>query len=119
MTVDRKALSRRYKDTPRPMGVGVVRNLTNGRVLLVSSRDLPSMLNRQRAQLSLDAHANRALQQDWNALGPASFAFEVLDTLEPADTPDYDPAEDLEALKALWMEKLSPFEPDGYHPRPA
>lgn len=117
MIADRKALIREYKETPRTMGVGAVRNTTNGKVLLVSSRDLPAMLNRQRAQLSLDAHPNRALQQDWNALGPAGFVFQVLDTLKPDDTPGYDPAEDLRTLEALWLEKLSPFEPAGYHRR--
>ena len=99
------------------MGVGAVRNLSSGKLLLVTGRDLPSLLNRHRAQLRLHSHRNRALQQDWDALGPDAFAFEVVDTLTPADTPDYDPAEDLKALEALWLEKLHPFEPQGYQRR--
>ena len=47
--------------------------------------------------------------------GADAFAFEVVDTLAPADTPGYDPTEDLESLLALWMDKLRPFEPAGYH----
>ncbi len=35
-----------------------------------------------------------------------------------ADTLGYDPTEDLEALEALWMEKLAPFESNGHHRRP-
>jgi hypothetical protein len=99
------------------MGVGLVRNSTSGKVLLVWSRDLPALLNRHRAQLKLNGHPNRVLQQDWNTLGSDSFEFEILDTLTPADTSDYDPTEDLAALAALWMEKLGPFEPVGYHRR--
>ena len=38
-----------------------------------------------------------------------------LDTLAPAETPDYDPTADLQALESLWLEKLAPFEPAGYH----
>jgi hypothetical protein len=41
------------------------------------------MLNRQRAQLSMGAHANRALQKDRDELGSEAFEFEVLDELTP------------------------------------
>jgi hypothetical protein len=63
-------------------------------------------------------HRNRALQNDWSALGEQTFAFEVVDTLKPADTPDYDPTSDLEALEALWLEKLRCLEPAGYNRPP-
>ena len=117
--IDRKAMIREYKTTPRSMGVGVVRDTVNGRALVVSGRDLPALLNRHRAQLRLNAHKNRRLQADWNEHGASAFEFAVLDTLAPKDAPDYDPTNDLEALEGLWMEKLSPFEPAGYHPPPA
>ena len=117
MSVDRKGLVRQYKETPRTMGVGVVRNLTTGKSLLVAGVDLPSLLNRHRAQLKFNAHRVEALQADWNAQGADAFAFDVLDTLEPTDKPDYDPTPDLQALEQLWLEKLSPFEPAGYNRR--
>src|SRR5262245_12824805 len=106
MTPDRKALIRDYKLAPRPMGVGAVRS-TTGKVLVVASRDLPAFLNRQQAQLRLNAHPNRALQADWNRLGPDAFEFVILDTLTPKDSHDYDPATDLQALEELWLEKLN------------
>jgi hypothetical protein len=118
MPLDRKALIQEYKRTVRPMGVGAVRNTATGKVLLGATRDLPAFLNRHRAQLRLNAHPNRALQADWNDLGPDAFEFIVLDTLTPRDTPDYDPTEDLVTLEQLWLEKLSPFEPTGYHRKP-
>jgi hypothetical protein len=118
MSVDRKALIRQYKETPRTMGVGVVRNLTTGKSLVVAGMDLPSLLNRHRAQLRLNAHSVKVLQADWNRQGADTFAFEVLDTLAPVDRPDSDPASDLGALEELWLEKLSPFEPAGYHRPP-
>ena len=49
--MDRKTLIREYKESRRPMGVYRVLNTTNGRALVGVSVDLPSMLNRQRAQL--------------------------------------------------------------------
>jgi hypothetical protein len=118
MSVDRRALTRKYKETPRTMGVGVVRNLTTGKSLVVAGTDLPSLLNRHRAQLRLNSHSLTALQSDWNTQGGETFAFEVLDTLAPAETPDYDPTSDLRTLESLWLEKLEPFEPAGYKRRP-
>jgi len=117
--MNRRELVRAYKETRRPMGVYRVRNLRDGRALVGRSVDLPSILNRERAALRLGAHANAALQRDWNALGPDAFAFEVLDTLAPPDDrPDYDPRPDLDVLLALWLERLEPFDERGYMRRP-
>jgi len=119
MTSNRKALIQQYKDTPRSMGVGAVRNTTNGRALIVAGLDLPSLLNRQRAQLRLKAHPNRALQAEWDSLGADVFEFVVLDTLTPKAGLDYDPTDDLHVLESLWLDKLNPYEPAGYHRRRA
>lgn len=113
---DRRALIREYKDTPRTMGIGVVRNTISGKLLLLSGVDIQALLNRHRAQLRLSSHRNRALQEDWRAFGEAAFAFEVLDTLKPKDEPGYDPAADLAALADLWREKLGSSVPAYYSP---
>jgi hypothetical protein len=113
--LDRKAISREYKNTPRPMGVGAIRNTGNGKLLLVAGRDINALLNRHRAQLRLGMHRNAALQQDWNAAGEGAFVFEVVDTLPPRETSDADPTDDLRALQELWLEKLAPFPPAGYN----
>jgi GIY-YIG catalytic domain len=102
----RRELIREYKETPRPMGVFRIRNTVNGRAFVGSSTDLPSILNRHRAQLRLGAHRNRDFQADWNSLGADAFEFEILDELERRDEPGYDPTDDLRALEALWIERL-------------
>ena len=116
--MDKKALKREYKETARPMGVYQVRNTVNGKVLIGTSVDLPSILNRQRGELRLGGHRNRALQQDWNEHGAEAFEFEVLDTLPPSDRPGFDPSSDLKALEELWLEKLAPFGERGYNRPP-
>jgi hypothetical protein len=116
--MDRKAVIREYKQRRRPMGVFQVRNLATGKVFVGISPDLPAMLNRQRAQLRLGMHPNRALQADWNAQGPEAFAFEILDTLSHADRPDADPATDLRLLEHMWLDKLAPYGERGYNPVP-
>ncbi len=118
--MDRKALIRQYKETPRPVGVFRVHNTVSNKSFVGRSRDLPSMLNRQRFQLSSGGHPNHLLQEDWNRLGPGAFVFEVVDTLKPSENPDGEPDDDLRELEALWLEKLSPYGEQGYNgERPA
>jgi hypothetical protein len=112
--MDRKAQTRAYKESPRPMGVFRVRNTLNGRWLIGASVDLPAMLNRQRFQLGAGGHPDRALQRDWIESGADAFVFETLDTLAPPDDPDYDPAVDLRMLEQLWLEKLGRPGERGY-----
>ena len=116
--MDRKTLIREYKAIRRPMGIFQVRNTLNGKVFLGSTADLPSMLNRQRAQLQMGAHPNRLLQADWRTHGPAAFVFEVLDTLTPSDEAGYDPAADLRTLEAMWLAKIAPVGERGYNAEP-
>jgi hypothetical protein len=116
--MDRKELIRACKEARRPMGIYRVRNTIDGRSLVGSSIDLPSMLNRHRTQLKFRGHRNEALQRDWDVLGPDAFAFEVVDTLTPpADDPGYDPTDDLRVLEELWLERLDPFDERGYMTR--
>ena len=106
MTLDRKAATRAYQENPRPVGVFRVRNTESGVAFIGSSVDVTSMLNRQRFQLEMGSHRDRALQAEWNMRGSASFEFEVLDTLEMPDDPAYDPREDLAELLEMWRERL-------------
>ncbi len=103
----RKELIRAYREAPKEMGVYRVHCPRTGRGVVGSSRDLPAMLNRQRAQLGMGAHPDRALQEDWDALGAEAFVFEVLDTLAPREDPTYDPANDLAELARMWQERLA------------
>jgi hypothetical protein len=117
--MNRKELVRAYRETRRPMGVYGIRNLHDGRSLVGTSVDLPAILNRERVALRLGSHRNAALQSDWNVLGPDAFVFEVLDTLSaPDDQPAYDPTEDLKVLLELWLDRLAPFDAEGYMRRP-
>ena len=116
--MDKKALLREYKETPRPMGVYQIRNTVNGKLLVGTSVNLTAILNRHRAALRMGSHQNRELQKDWAEFGAEAFEFEVLDTLTPPERPDYKPSDDLRALEELWLDKLSPFGERGYNPEP-
>jgi len=118
MSIDRKALMRQYKETPRTAGVAVVRHRASGKVFVFGGTDIPALVNRHRTQLKFGSHPNRALQADWKAMGEDQFDVEIVDTLAAPETADVDQRDDVAALEALWLEKLAPWEPAGYNPRP-
>jgi hypothetical protein len=116
--LDRKEQSRLYKESAQPMGVFRVRNVAAAISLVGTSANLPAMLNRQRFQLQMGSHPNRALQDDFNELGQGAFAFETLDVLEPAEDPETDPEPDLAELELMWRERFSAAGEAVYNERP-
>lgn len=115
--MNKKDLTRTYKETPRPMGVFQVRNLTNEKVFVGSTLNLDGIFNRFEFQLKMDGHPNKKLQADWNEAGAENFAFEILEELPPRENPGYDYKADLEVLEDLWLEKLEPYDDKGYNER--
>ncbi len=109
----RRELVRRYKDEGTPMGVYVVRNLANGRVLVGTSMNLEAIFNRHRFQLRMGGHRCTGLQRDWHAQGGENFAFEVAHRLQKKDDPAFDPEAELAVLLELWRAELDP-EGRGY-----
>ena len=116
--LDRKAEARRYKESARPMGVFRVRNVDAAKSLIGTSTDLPAMLNRQRFQLQMGSHPNRALQGEFAQAGESAFAFETLDVLEPSEDPDADVRVDLAELEVMWRERLTASGESFYNPTP-
>jgi predicted ferric reductase len=112
---DRKELIKAYKMAQRPMGVFQIRNTTNGRVFVAKGINLEGIMTRHRCQLQMKAHQCRELQEDYNALGPDAFAFEVIETLEHVSDPEHNYAEDLQVLEELCIERLQPYGDRGYH----
>lgn len=111
----RKQIKQDYKNTPKPTGVFLIRNLVSDKVFLGSGLDLPGIVNRHKFQLSEGIHQNTRLQNDWNELGSRNFAFEILDQLGLASDPTFDYEEDLKSLEKLWLEKLRPYGDRGYN----
>jgi hypothetical protein len=106
-------LKREYKLNHRPMGVYQIRNIANERVLIGASLDLPGIFNRQKFQLKMGNHPNRALQAEWNEFGADGFAFEILDEITPMEGRDY--REEVALLEELWLEKSQPYGDRGYN----
>ncbi len=114
----RAELKRTYKEKPPPMGVFVIRNRANGKVLVGSSLNVPGALNRVRFELTTGISRTPALLEDWRRHGPDSFSFEVLDVLPPSEEPRDDPKEELKVLESLWLDRLRPYGDAGYNAPP-
>lgn len=112
-----KILKRAYKEMDIPCGIYRIYNKTNGKMLIGQSMNLTGILNRHRFLLRMGVHSNKPLQQDWQTYGEENFEFEVLDPLDAAELSTQEKIDDLNALEDIWLEKLNPYEPEGYTPR--
>ena len=113
VNLDKKRLKRDYQQTPRAIGVILIRNNLNDKVFLAAGVDLHGLINRHKFQLTNGSHANKQLQADWNELGSYNFAFEIVDESRPGA--EADPGAEVETLEKLWLEKLQPFGERGYN----
>ena len=113
----KKEMIRQYKQTIQPMGVYQIKNLSNGKIFIGSSTNIPGKFNSHKFQLRQGVHMNKELQNDFRLLGEEQFAFDALDSLEPKEDPKYNYTGDLKTLEELWLEKLQPYDEKGYHSR--
>lgn len=113
----RKELKLAYKETPRPMGVYVIRNNATGRVLVGASMNLPAAFNSQSFQLKMKVNRCKELQEDWDRYGNDAFAFEVLEQIDAAKVPADEWRKAVAALEEKWLAKLQPYEDKGYNAR--
>ena len=112
----RKEINREYKERIKPAGVYQVKNMANGKVLLGSSLNLEGPLNRHRFMLKIGSHTNKALQKDWDELGPEQFTFDILEEVKQRpDDPSFNLKDELSLLEMIWLEKLQPFGERGYN----
>jgi len=103
----KKELKEQYKLNRPDMGILAVTCLANGKRLLLSTPNLKGMENRIRFQLGMGSFPNRELQRDWLEYGEENFKIEVLDILPySTDESKTDYRDDLEELRAMWVEKL-------------
>jgi hypothetical protein len=117
MNEKNKRLKKEYQSRRRASGVFLIRNMVNEKVFVCVGLDLAGIINSHKYQLKMGVHQNRRLQSDWNEFGGESFAFEILDQLEPREDMSDDGREDLAFLEELWLEKLQPFGTCSYNRR--
>lgn len=113
--IDKKKLKEAYKNMVPPKGVFAFRNTITGRVFLGSSLNLKNKDATLKMMLKVGNHFNCALQEDWNKYGEEAFVYEILETLELKDDPNYNYNEELEILEMLWIDTFQPFTEKCYN----
>jgi len=78
----RREAIRQYKDQKPEPGIFAVRCAATGEAWIGISRNLAQQQNRIWFSLRMGGHPNRAAQAAWNAHGPESFSFEVLEAVD-------------------------------------
>lgn len=115
--MNKKELKKQYTQTMQPMGVYQVKNLANGKIFIDSGQNIQGKINSCKFQLSLGSYMNKALQEDFNKIGLDNFTFEIIDLLEPKEDTKMDYTDDLKMLEEIWIDKLQPFDENGYNKR--
>ncbi|MGI6034707.1 MAG: GIY-YIG nuclease family protein [Limnochordia bacterium] len=113
----RKELILQYKEMDKEAGVYQIRNTRNQKILVAATPDLKT-INGKRFQLEMGSHMNKELQREWDEFGPDVFAFEVLEVLEEKKEGYFNKKEELKKLEAKWLERLEPYDEQGYNKRP-
>ncbi len=105
---DRKVLQAAYKEKKPLMGVFQILNTSNNKRWIEGSTNMEARWNRHKSELRFGSHRNHTLQQDWNKVGEAGFAFSVLQELKPANNEEISVnyTKEVQTLEALVREEL-------------
>ena len=107
--MDRRQISKQYRDRRLRGGVYTITNTASGKYLIGHAADLASVRNRFQFAVTTGSTVDPRLRADWAALGASAFTLDVLEELE--QRPDQSQAEfvdDLRALQALLRATLDP-----------
>ena len=113
--MDRREITKQYKQTIQPMGIYQIKNMRNGKLYIGSAKNLQGKINSHKFQLKNGLHRNKEMQREYNEAGEDGFSFEVLDYLKPKEDLNYDYTEELNLLEEMWLEKLQPYDEKGYN----
>ncbi|WP_219835647.1 GIY-YIG nuclease family protein [Paenibacillus sp. R14(2021)] len=130
----RKELQNEFGMKQRAMGIFQITNGRNGKRYVAASPTLDSAWQREKFMLDMGSHLNSSLQADYKEQAGVDFHYEELerlslaeesgsvnkDALEPRTTALNRGAvqayrDALKRLEQQWLDKLQPFEPDGYN----
>jgi hypothetical protein len=107
--MNRREISKQYKDRKLHGGVYTITNTANGKYLIGHAAGLASVRNRFQFAVMTGSTVDPRLRDDWKALGASVFRLDVLEELE--QRPDQSQAEfmaDLRALEELLRATLDP-----------
>jgi hypothetical protein len=105
--MDRREISRAYKERKLLGGVYTITNTLTGQYLIGHAANLASVRNHFQFAVTTGSAVHPKLRKDWEALGPSAFILDVLEELE--QRPEQSQAQfmaDLQTLEQLWRANL-------------
>lgn len=107
--MNRREISKQYRERRLRGGVYTITNAVNGRYLIGHAADLASARNRFQFAVTTGSTVDPRLRDDWQALGAHAFTLEVLEELEQqSNQSQAEFMDDLLALEALLRANLDP-----------
>lgn len=110
----RAELVQKYKEIKIEAGIYQIRNVKNGKLLVVGTPNLKTM-NGKRFELQMGTSINKVLQQEWNEYGEDCFEFEILEVIEPKDDPFYNVKDAVNKREEHWISELQSYGERGYN----
>lgn len=107
--MNRRDISKAYKERTYHGGVYTITNTHNGRYLLGHAAGLDSVRNRFAFAVTTGSTVDPRMRKDWGELGPQAFTLEVLEELDQKPDQSRDEfMDDLKTLEAMWRANLDP-----------
>lgn len=113
----RKALQQQYKQMDIMMGVVKITNTQNGKAYIVSYPDLRDKWQFIQSALTTGTYSSGALMRDWKEYGADAFTYEVLEEEAQQGESSDEIRRKLHQMEKPWLEKLQPYEENGYNRR--
>ncbi|WP_461227149.1 GIY-YIG nuclease family protein [Lacticaseibacillus suihuaensis] len=105
-TEAKKALRQAYKLAPVEYGVIQIENTVNHRRFIAAVPNIKNRWTYYKLNLNRGAYHDTQLQADWDAMGPAAFAYSVLWYAKTDDVVNM--RSTLKDLTAEWTAKVKP-----------
>ncbi|MGM1045101.1 hypothetical protein SAMN05661091_2202 [Paenibacillus uliginis N3/975] len=110
----REELQQMYKEIKIEAGVYAIKNMKNGKILVVGTPNLKT-INGKRFELQMGTSMNKSMQQEWNEYGEDAFVFEILEVFEPNNDPFYNLKDAVNKREEHWIMELQSFGERGYN----
>ena len=104
--IDKKQLSKDYKQQKQPAGIYAVHNKADNKMYIGTSKNLPAVLRRFEFTLQMESFPYQDLIDDYKKLGKENFEIKILDELELKNETEKEIDAELKALEEMWIEKL-------------
>jgi hypothetical protein len=104
--IDKKQISKDYKQQKQPAGIYAVHNKTDNKMYIGTSKNLPAVVRRFEFTLQMESFPYQDLIDDYKNLGKENFEIKILDELKLKNETDNEIDAELNSLEELWTEKL-------------